>query len=163
MSEIYVWKFYSKRKKDKEILVTLEIFISLYKVMMCWVVGKTQLPSLHRLPSHKPLPPLQPVGTGGAPSRPATGAEGDPDPQKPWLLFKPAGRCSLSPATPAGTMPPLHPELPPTPPPPPPLGSVFLSIRLSICLSQASAVCSKHTHIFFKASKRKKINKNYSS
>lgn len=40
-------------------------------------------------------------------SWPATGVRGDPDSQKPWLLLKPAGRCSLSPASPAGIVPPL--------------------------------------------------------
>ncbi len=41
------------------------------------------------------------------PSWPVTGVRGDPDSQKPWLLLKPAGRCSLCPASPAGNVPPL--------------------------------------------------------
>lgn len=139
----------------------LEIFISFYKVMMCWVVGKTPPfpPASSSIPQ-TPLRPSNPLARAAPPLGPppvpreilihrSRGCSSNPPADAPSLLPRQPALCppypSLTPHT--------HPELPPLQPPP--LGSVCLSIRLSICLSKPP-LCVQNILIFSEAREKKK-------
>lgn len=150
-SHVYVtviWNLYCKIKKDKievykEFLVILEIFISFYKVMMCWVVGSHPTnPSRPSNPLARAAPPL------GLPPAPreilihrSRGCSSNPPADAPSLLPRQPAPCPPTPWAPSN---------------PTTTTRVWMSVHSSVHLSvRASSVCSKHTHIFRREEKKK--------